>query len=233
MQRVAGATSPQGNPLPEAADRGGGATNAVARRAGEEGGRENYSDSLIEANNDYNHRYKRHQINDVKDWKQNRKRKRADPKDEDTALTYAQIRDPVVARLEADKEKRHYDRWHVPPLGNLTRLRPQGVFRLMACNINGASSTTRRDKKVKDISRIIDDWDIQGGCLQEVGINWASTNYSRNMTSWFRLDHREAKTIAAHNIHENVELAQQGGVAQFACKEQANTLKNLNRISED
>ena len=39
------------------------------------------------------------------------------------------------------------------------------------------------------------------------------------MTSWFRFDRREAKINTAHNIHENIEIKQTGGVAQFMCKE--------------
>jgi hypothetical protein len=39
------------------------------------------------------------------------------------------------------------------------------------------------------------------------------------MTSWFRLDQKETRTHTAHNEHENIELAQQGGVGQLLCKE--------------
>lgn len=35
----------------------------------------------------------------------------------------------------------------------------------------------------------------------------------------FCLDRCKAKTITAHNINENIEAKQQGGVAQFVCKE--------------
>lgn len=89
----------------------------------------------------------------------------------------------------------------------------------MGGQVNGASTLTSRDKKVADISRIIDTWDVQGGCFQEIGINWSAYNYNRNMTSWFKFDRREAKTITAHNTHENIDASQQGGVAQFSCKE--------------
>ena len=95
----------------------------------------------------------------------------------------------------------------------------------MVGQVNGASTTERRDTKVDDITRIIDTWDVQGGCFQEIGINWSSTTFERNMTSWFRLDRREAKTNTAHNTNENFEHAQQGGVAQFFCKEMSQYAK--------
>jgi hypothetical protein len=89
----------------------------------------------------------------------------------------------------------------------------------MGAQLNSMSSADRRDKKVTDIKRILNDWDVQGGCFQEVGINWSALNYNRNMTSWFRLENSETRTHTAHNIHENIELSQQGGVAQFLCKD--------------
>ncbi len=70
----------------------------------------------------------------------------------------------------------------------MTEHRPDGVYRLMGAQLNGISSADRRDKKVAEIERIIDTWEVQGGCFQEVGINWSAVGYERNMTSWFRLD---------------------------------------------
>ena len=89
----------------------------------------------------------------------------------------------------------------------------------MSGRVNGVSAVASRDRKVTEITTIIDTWDVQGGCLQELGINWPSLDYSRNLTSWFRFDQRETKTITAHNTHENIAIKQQVGVGQFACKE--------------
>lgn len=90
----------------------------------------------------------------------------------------------------------------------------------MGAQLNSISLVERRDKKVSELKRIIDEWDVQGGCFQEVGINWSATTYNRNMTSWFRLVRNETRTHTAHNIHKNmIKLAQQGGVAQFMCKD--------------
>lgn len=223
MRWVAGITSSSGNPPLVAADQGGGAISAATRTNVVEERREDVPPTISNTNpNKNNLNYTRLQRNDAINWKLNRKRK--DPPPEENTIqeedTHRPDRlDPLIARLEEEEAKRYYDRWHVPPLGQLTTIRPDGVFRLMGGQVNGASSVECRDKKVTDLSRIIDDWDVQGGCLQEIGINWSATGYDRNMTLWFRFDRREAKTITAHNIHENITAKQQGGVAQFACKE--------------
>jgi len=220
-RRVAGTVSPPGNPPMVAADQGGGASSAVARSAGEEGGIRGQPNIGTAGHNNYINNYNRIQRSDAVEWKRNRKRKEAPTDDDDNANRERtlNIQDPTIARLEEEEARRYYNRWHVPPLGNLTTERPSGVFRLMGGQVNGASTVVSRDKKIADISRIIDTWDVQGGCLQEIGINWNAHDYSRNMTSWFKFDRREAKTITAHNEHENVEARQQGGVAQFSCKE--------------
>jgi len=215
---VAVVISPHGKPPSVAADRGGGAHSTAAGIAGEEGG---IDINLTSRNNEFktnNERYTRHHTNDAFDWKRERKRKR-DPQEDCNINDITGIMDPIVAQIEAEEAQQYYDRWHVPRLGHLTTDRPQGVFRLMSGQVNGASTNISRDKKVSQISNIIDTWDVQGGCLQEIGINWSYLEHSRNMTSWFRFDRREAKTITAHNTHENIEMKQQGGVAQFACKE--------------
>ena len=205
-----------------ASDRGGGANSTVAWSAGEEGGNRGQSNIGTAGHNNYNNNYNRIQrSDDAVEWKRNRKRKEA-PTDDDDNINHEctpNIQDPTIARLEEEEAKRYYDRWHVPSLGHLSAERPPGVFRFMGGQVNGASTLTSRDKKVADISRIIDTWDVQGGCFQEIGINWTAYNYNRNMTSWFKFDRREAKTITAHNTHENIDASQQGGVAQFSCKE--------------
>ena len=219
---MAETTSPIGNPPSVATDRGGGASIAVARSAGEEGVVETGRNTCETENNKYKNKYTRHGINDATEWRDNnRKRKEPPTEHNEPPETHDQetIKDPMVAQIEAEEAQKYYDRWHKPRIGHLTEARPPGVFRLMVGQVNGASTPLRRDKKVNDITRIIDDWDIQGGCLQEIGINWSSLSYERNMTSWFRLDRREAKTNTAHNTNENFEDAQQGGVAQFVCKE--------------
>ena len=220
---MAGITSPSGNPPLVAADQGGGAISTAARTDAEDERKEGELPTIyITDRNKNNINYTRLQRNDAIEWKRNQKRKDP-PQEEDTNQEEASqtptYQDPTIARLEKEEAERYYRRWHVLPLGQLTTERPNGVFRLMGGQINGASSVERRDKKVADLSRIIDHWDVQGGCLQEIGINWSAIGYDRNMMSWFRFDRREAKTITAHNTHENISAKQQGGVAQFACKE--------------
>ncbi len=62
--------------------------------------------------------------------------------------------------------------WFVPRLGNMTQDRPEGVFRLVGGNLNSASSKDVRERKISDIHRILEMWDVQGGGFSEVGIDW-------------------------------------------------------------
>lgn len=173
--------------------------------------------------NNYNqNQYKRLSVSDAIDWKNSRKRKwgmveqttEDIPQQDETTLP-----DTVIAQIEREAEETFNSRWHVPRLGTMHQHRPNGTFRFMGAQLNSMSSTDRRDKKVTDIKRIIEEWEVQGGNFQELGINWSSLNYNRNMSSWFRLDNNEIRTHTAHNTHENIELLQQGGVAQFLCKD--------------
>ena len=174
--------STQGNPPLIVVDHGGGANLTATRDAGEEGGMDMFRKTCNSANNDYlnNKNYTRSTVNDAIEWKKNRKRKhpRTDGEEFDNQV---ELHDPIVAQLEAKEAQRYYDRWHVPRLGNLTQERPPGVFRIMCGQVNGASTTASRDKKVTDITNIIDTWDVQGGCLQELGINWSALEFSRNL----------------------------------------------------
>ena len=216
---VAGAISCHGNPPSAPACHGGGARYAEDR--GEEGGdgsRLNQNSS--EQTDNFINRYKRHTIKDARDWQQSRKQKRDRDNNEDAYSTPPQTFDPTVISIEAAEAQKSYDRWHVPRVGEMCTSRPQGIYRLMGGQINSASSTASRDRKVADINRLIDEWDIQGGCLQEMGINWSAQDYEQNLTSWFRFDRREIRTFTSHNdVHENIEQSQQGGVAQFLCKD--------------
>lgn len=43
-----------------------------------------------------------------------------------------------------------------------------------------------RDRKLRQIEELIELWDVQGICLQEVGVNWSELPSQEQMTSWFR-----------------------------------------------
>jgi hypothetical protein len=133
--------------------------------------------------------------------------------------------DPRIAEIEAANMAKHYHRWHVERLGTMTSPRPDGVFRILGGQLNSASSAEVRSRKVKDVVGLINEWEVQAGCLSEVGVNWSSYPSSANLASWFRDEIQDIKTHTAHNKHENVAHHQPGGTATFACRELARYTK--------
>ncbi len=99
---------------------------------------------------------------------------------------------------------RHYARWHVPRLRNIEQQRPDGVFRFLGGQLNSASSTEVRTRKVDDLQRLINDWEVQGRGLSKVGINWSTYPSSANLASWFKDEILDMRTHTAHNTHEKV-----------------------------
>lgn len=151
--------------------------------------------------------YQRLNIEDAEEWRNSGKQKYLPTQEAENISTTPHS--DTILHLEATAEEAHFKRWHVPRLGTMTTHRPDGVYRIMGAQLNNISSVERRDKKVTEIKNIIDKWDVQGGCFQEVGINWSAINYNRNMASWFRLDRNEIRTHTAHNVN----------LAQLMCKD--------------
>jgi hypothetical protein len=87
--------------------------------------------------------------------------------------------DPGIADIEAANLAKQYARWHVQRIGHMEQTRPDGVFRIMGGQLNSASSSEVRARKTSDIIRLINDWEIQGGCLSEVGIDWSTYSPSK------------------------------------------------------
>jgi hypothetical protein len=76
-----------------------------------------------------------------------------------------------------------------------------------------------RSRKTGDIICLIKEWEIQGGAISEVGINWGTYPSSANLASWFREDIQDMCMHTAHNKHKGVVHQQPGGIATFACME--------------
>jgi hypothetical protein len=51
----------------------------------------------------------------------------------------------------------------------------------MGGQLNSASSSEVQARKTGDIIWLINDWEIQGGCLVEVGIDWNTYGSSANL----------------------------------------------------
>ncbi len=73
--------------------------------------------------------------------------------------------DEGIAEIEAANLAKHYERWHVPWLGHMERQRPDGVFCILGGQLNSASSLEVRTCKVADMVCLINDWEVQAGCL--------------------------------------------------------------------
>ena len=90
--------------------------------------------------------------------------------------------------------------------------RPDNIFQLMGGQLNGMCSRGVRDRKLRQIEIIINQWDIQACCFQEVGVNWAALPQQERMDSWFCHGHADMTTSTTHNIHA-FGPRQKGGVA--------------------
>ncbi len=124
--------------------------------------------------------------------------------------------DERIADIEATNLARHYTRTHVPRLGNMKKMQPEGVFLLLRGQMNSASSTNTRLTKTGDIVQLCKEFDIQGGLLSEVGVNWSTFPQSANLALWFRDKMPNVRTHIANNKHEGVAYHQPGGMATFA-----------------
>ncbi len=97
--------------------------------------------------------------------------------------------------------------------------RPDGVFRLMGGQLNSAATTRMKDRRITDLDRIIQKWDVQEGGFSEVGVNWSGLPRTQQLDSWFWASHKEARTSTTHNKNESKSIRQPGGIGLFACKE--------------
>ncbi len=150
-------------------------------------------------------------------------RERASSVDRDILLGM----DLGIADMEAANLAKQYARWHVQQIGQMEQTRPDGVFRIMGGQLNSASSSEVRARKTSDIIRLINDWEVQGGCLSEVGVDWSTYSPLANFASWFRLELPDIRSHTAHNKHkQGIAHHQPGGTATMACKELARYVKH-------
>jgi hypothetical protein len=129
--------------------------------------------------------------------------------------------DNEIEQKEQARAREDKSRWYVPCLREVLQVRPEGVFRLLGGNLNSASSKEVRDRKISDIHRFIETWDVQGGGFSKIGIDWRKLPQSKGLASWFRTSHDEYWTAMAYNTNKNVptSIRQQGGIGLFSGKE--------------
>jgi hypothetical protein len=93
--------------------------------------------------------------------------------------------DEGIAEIEAANLAKHYKRWHIPWLGHIEHQRPDEVFCILGKQLNSVSSLEVHTHKAADVVHLVNDWEVQAGCLLEVGVNWTSYPSSANLASWF------------------------------------------------
>jgi hypothetical protein len=54
----------------------------------------------------------------------------------------------------------------------MKKIQPEGVFQLLGGQMNSALSTYACLRKMGDIVQLCKEFEIQGGLLSEVGVNW-------------------------------------------------------------
>jgi len=198
-----------------------------------------------ENNNNHNSNkfYTKTSYTNAKQWMERRlsKFKSGIPKDDASILAQEWVDaldagdiDHRIIEIEAAQIAKRYNRFHVSRLGDMSEERPDGVLRLLFGQLNSASTEDVRDRKVAQINQVVDKWDVQGGGLLEVGVNWSSWPSSYSFASWF-LSERETRSSVAWNKNkgENISRRQQGGVALFACKELLGYKKEANHDFRD
>ncbi len=139
--------------------------------------------------------------------------------------------DECIADIEATNLARHYTRKHVPHLGNMKKMQPEGVFWLLGGQMNSASSTNARLRKLGDIVQLCKEFEIQGGLLSEVWVNWSTFPQSANLASWFRDKIPDVKTHLANNKMRGLLTIIQEAWPHLHVESLSNTSSRKGRIS--
>jgi hypothetical protein len=120
--------------------------------------------------------------------------------------------DKGIAEIKASNLAKHYEMWHVPWLGHINLKQPDEVFCILGSQFNSASPPEICTGKVKDVLRLINNWEVQAGCLSEVGVNWNTYPLLAKLASWIRDDLPDIHTHTAHNTHEKIHIMNQVGL---------------------
>jgi hypothetical protein len=127
--------------------------------------------------------------------------------------------DERIMAIESINLANQYNQWHVPKLGSMSQQQPEGVFQILGGQLKSALSSEVRSRKTGNIIHPIKDWEIQGGAMSEVGVNWGTFPSSANLASWFWEVIQDMRTHMSHNKQKGVAHHQPGGTATFTCME--------------
>ena len=124
--------------------------------------------------------------------------------------------DHRIVEIEAAQIAKRWHAYHVPQLGWVNKEKPAGVFRICGTQLGGASSRDVRDRKITQIERLVDDYDLDVVTCLEVGVNWAALPSSKRLASWFRAGYK-CTSFASHNTYDGLPgNHQQGGCGMIA-----------------
>ena len=120
--------------------------------------------------------------------------------------------DQSVVHMERSALQIREQKSVVPRLGNIASEKPDGVWRLAYCQLNNMSGSDTRRRKLKDLERISQDFDVDGIAMCELGVNWSSGR-GHSLKSWCSpYFSQDIRCTTAHNIHApRVSLSQPGG----------------------
>ena len=120
--------------------------------------------------------------------------------------------DTTIINLEENALITRESKSVVPRIGNMAAERPDGVWRIAYCQLNNISGSDVRRCKLTELSKLAEDFDIDGIALCEVGVNW-SHGRGHSLKSWSTpYFSQEIKCTTAHNTHTpRASLGQPGG----------------------
>ena len=111
-----------------------------------------------------------------------------------------------------------------PPHGSVPEDRPEGVFRGALVQLNGMVTRQVKNRKARMLKAVVRKYGVQFIGLSEVGVNLKKAKVKRLLSLLPDLG-LEARCSTAHNIHENIAIHQQGGVATIVLGEMLNYYK--------
>ena len=120
--------------------------------------------------------------------------------------------DELIAQESSLMEER-YNKLNVAVLGNMPKEKQDGSYRWANLQLNGMALRPVRERKVREITQIIQKYDLNGFCAQEIGTNFSALPFHQKFADFFLPGLQgKLRSSTAHNKHGPAEARhQQGG----------------------
>jgi len=120
--------------------------------------------------------------------------------------------DSTILSVEEQALRTRSEKMIVPRIGSLASSKLEGIWRIAYCQLNNMSGTDIRQRKILDLARITNDFDVDGIAMCELGVNW-SAGRGHSLKSWCSPFFPNTICCAtAHNKHTpRTSLSQPGG----------------------